>query len=392
MGEKQVSCIIPCYNSQEYIHRTVDSIMDQTIRPSELILINGCSTDNTLDILREIENQNNDIVKVIDLEENKGVSYARNFGAKNSNGDYILFLDSDDIVKPWLIERYQLKLRELNNGSEDKYILCYSAYIQIDENDNQVSEIVNGIQVEPDEILGYEFYRNYIISTSGVMVKKDFFNKSCGFNKKLNYSEDWDLWLRLAALGGFAYVDEPLTQIRRHETNVSSSVDRMLDGEKAVLKQYDIEYIRKALFKRKLDIEVNTVDYVSILFRFGFWENGLIELKALLKKGSKFYNLYFHLGLYYLKSNELEQALGYFEESIMYKNDHGAALNNAGALHLLKGNRKTAEKYLGLAIQYFPLYLDAKYNYDILGKKDVLLGKIKFTWRELRNVLTIYNG
>lgn len=388
--DNRVSCIVPCYNSEEYISNTISSLLHQTVRPAEIIIINDGSTDNTLEVIRGIEEQNKGIVKVLDLGVNKGVSSARNYGVENSVGEHILFVDSDDIAEPRLIERYQRRLGELNGAGEDEYVLCYSAYIQIDENDVEVSQIIQGIQVEPEEVLGYQFYRNYILSASGVLVKRNAFIESGGFNEDFSYSEDWDLWLRLARLGGFAYVDEPLVRIRRHAANTSAKVESMLDGEKAVLCQYAVEYIREAIFRRRLSIEANTVDYVSILFRLGYWKNGFLELKRLLDKGHQSYRLYFHLGLYYLKQKNLSKALDCFEQTISLKPDHGAALNNAGALYLVKGDRKTARYHLRTAIQHYPFYMDANINYSFLSGKNVTPAQLQFTWRELRPVLTIY--
>lgn len=391
MIDKSISCVIPCYNCQNFISKTVQSLINQTIQPQEIILVNDASIDNTLDILKRIESQYLNKVRVLDLEKNQGASYARNYGVENAKGRYVLFMDSDDIAEPTLIEEYIDRLYKLNNRIEDKYILCYSAYIQIDRKGKPISDIVKGIQVEPEEILGYEFTRNYV-STSGVLVKKDYFIKTGGFNEKIRYSEDWDLWLKLAQLGGFAYVDKPLIKIRRHGTNLSSQVDKMLEGEKLVLKQYSINFVKKAIFNRKLDFDKNVVDYVSVLFKFEYWEEGFIELNNLLNKGYNFYNLYFYLGLYYLKHKDIDKALEYFIDTITKKENHGAALNNIGAIYLFKGEKKLAEKYLKLAINYFPSYIDAKHNLKLLDKEIVYFKDTKFTWRELRKVLTSYNG
>lgn len=358
--------------------------------PQEILLVNDGSTDETLEILKEIEKLYNNVVKVINLKENKGASYARNFGVKNAKGDYILFMDADDIAEPELLEKYFHRLEKLNYNGDDRYILCYSDYIQIDEKNNQISDIVRGIQVEPEEILGYEFVRNYIISTSGILIKRNFFLKSGGFNENLIYSEDWDLWLRLACLGGFAYVDEPLIRVRRHTSNISSNINKMLEGERIVLKQYDLNYIKKAILKRNLLLEKNIVDYVSVLFKLDYWQEGFSELISLLKKGCNYYNLFFYLGLYYLKQEKIDIAIEYFRKTIKLKPTHGAALNNLGALYIFKGSKKLAEKYLKLAIKYFPSYIDANHNFNIIYKENVLLDNLKFTWRELREVLTKY--
>ena len=388
MQNRSISCIVPCYNCQKYIWKTIESLSAQTVIPEEVILINDASTDNTLEILNEAEKKYKSLIKVIDIKENKGASYVRNYGVKKAKGNYILFMDADDIAEPMLVEKYQDKLEKLNDG-EDKYILYYSAYVQIDERNNQISDVVRGIQVEPEEVLGYEFVRNYI-STSGVLIKKDFLVKSGGFNEELKYSEDWDLWLKLAQLGGFAYVDEPLIRVRRHKNNTSSNVDKMQDAEKAVLRQYNINFIKEAVFNRRLGIEKNIVDYVSILYKLEYWEEGFLELINLLKKGYSFYNLYFYLGLYYLKVKDMDMTLKYFKKTIDLKPDHGAALNNLGVICLFRGRKGLAEKYLKLALTYFPSYMDANHNYKFIGKNDILLNDLKFTWRELRKVLTNY--
>lgn len=383
----KISCIIPCYNSQKYIAKTITSVLNQTVEPWEIILVDDKSTDNTLQILREYKLANEKI-KVIELKENKGSSFARNYGAKTASGMYVLFMDSDDLADPNLLEKFLNKLATINTNREN-FQLCYSAYLQIDEYDKETNDVSRGIQCEPEEILGYQFIRNYV-PTSGVIVHKDLFLETGGFNENLKYAEDWDLWLRLAAKTGFAYVDEPLVKIRRHGDNLSAKVNIMLQAEKEILKQYDKSYIKNAIYRRKLTYEQNTVDYVALLFRLDDWEEGFSELKNLMEKGFRFYNLYFYLGLYYLHHYQLDNALTYFTKTITYKHNHGAALNNAGAIYLLKGKQKEAEKCLHAAIDYFPNYIDANHNLKYLNADSVTIESLNFTWRELREVLTSY--
>ncbi len=217
-------------------------------------------------------------------------------------------MDSDDIAELTLIESYKSRLQELNDGVEDKYALCYSAYVQIDEKDNEISKIIKGIQVEAKEILGYEFLRNYIISTSGVLVYKKFFLECGGFNEKLVYSEDWDLWLKLAMKGGFAYINKPMIKLRRHLNNISSNIKNMLEGEKKVLSNYDIDFIESSIYRRNLPYEKNTIDFVSMLFKFDYWEEGYNKLSQTISLGYSSDSLFFYLGLYYLKRNHIEEA------------------------------------------------------------------------------------
>lgn len=389
--KNKVSAIVPCYNCKDYILETVESLINQTIKPLEIILVNDGSNDSTIDVLRRLEKNYIDLIKVIDLEENKGVSYARNYGVKKSKGNYILFMDSDDTVEHSLIKEYQERLKELENTREVKYILCYSSYVQIDEYSNIISKPIEGIQVKPKEILGYEFVRNNI-STSGVMLNKNCFIKVNGFNEKLRYSEDWDLWLKLAGVGGFAYVKKTLVNVRRYKSNVSSGIKDMLEGEKTVLEQYNTDYIKQAVYRRELDMEINIIDYVSILYRIERWEDGFKELNNLLEEGCNFYNLYFYLGLYYLKRENFDKAFEFFEKTIELKPDHGAAINNIGALYLFEGKKIYSRKYLLRAIGLFKSYMDAKSNFELLNKEDISLDELNFTWRELRKVLTSYSS
>lgn len=387
----RVSCVIPCYNSEEYVKATVESVINQTFQPSEVLLINDASTDSTIDILQKLKTQHSNLVRVVNFEKNRGASFARNYGVAISKTDYILFMDSDDLAEPELIEKSFERLHILNSAGKNRYIMCYSAYVQIDDKDNLISEVVRGMQVEPEEILGYEFVRNNI-STSGVLVNRDYFVLTGGFNEKIIYAEDWDLWLKLARFGGFAYVDEPLTRIRRHKTSLSSKINSMLDGEKAILKQYDLRYIKEAVLKRKLDKEINVVDYVTILFKLDYWDEGYKELDNLIRDGCGYYNIYFNMGLYYLKHNNFAQAISFFKKTIAAKPEHGAALNNLGALYLLNGDKDLAKRHLELALTFFPSYMDAECNYQLLPhKSSVVLDELKFTWRELRKVLTVYN-
>ncbi|MEW9093569.1 MAG: glycosyltransferase [Clostridiaceae bacterium] len=384
-----ISAIIPCYNCKEFIKKTVDSLLSQTIQLKEIILINDASTDDTLEILKQIEEKNKDMVKVIDFKENKGASYARNYGVKISIGDYILFMDSDDIAELMLIENYKGRLEELNSEIEDKYILCYSAYFQIDAKDNKISDIVKGIQVEPEEILGYELLRNYI-STSGVFVYRKAFLKCGGFNEKLAYSEDWDLWIKLAMKGGFAYVDKPMIKVRRHLGNISSNINNMLNGEREVLSNYSIDFIESSIYRRNLPYEKNTVDFVSMLFKLNYWEEGYNKLIQTISRGYSFDSLFFYLGLYYLKRNRIEEAKTNFDKTLKLNSSHGAALNNIGSIYLLMNNKELAKEYFFKALKIHSNYMDANCNLKLLNNNEIAKNEIKFTWRELRGVLISY--
>ncbi|OSB14031.1 glycosyltransferase [Clostridium botulinum] len=387
-----VSVVIPCYNCKKYIKQTVKTLLNQTVLPKEIILIDDNSSDNTIEALEEIQFTNKEIVRVFNLKENKGPSFSRNYGVDKSTGDYIVFMDSDDLASPYLIEKSLKNLKNMNKENDEKWILSYTSYVQIDENDNIISDTIKGIQVEPEEILGYEFVRNTIITTSGVIIYKSTFLKAGKFNKNLSYSEDWDLWLKVAALGGFSYVDEPLIKVRRRENSLSSNLRNMKEGERTVLNQYSLDFIEKAVNKRNLPQYVNICDFVSILFRLDYWEEGFEKLKCLLDN-SDYYNVYFLLGLYYVKKHNINLALENFNKTINVKEDHGATLNNLGAIYCLLGQVDQGERFLKKALELFPNYLDAMHNINlVINESRITYENVKFTWRELRNKLINYKN
>ena len=107
---KLISIIMPVYNAEKYLNRSIESIMNQTYNNIEIILVNDGSTDNSLEICTSYQEKDNRI-KLIN-QANKGVSFARNKGIDEATGDYIMFIDSDDYVEKNMIEDMVSKITE----------------------------------------------------------------------------------------------------------------------------------------------------------------------------------------------------------------------------------------------------------------------------------------
>jgi len=110
---KLISVIVPVYNTATYLNRCVDSILSQTYAPIEIILINDGSTDNSKDVIETLA-ENNRNIKYLNLENNHGLSYARNIGIENSEGDFIGFVDSDDWIEPNMYEKLFNAIQKYN--------------------------------------------------------------------------------------------------------------------------------------------------------------------------------------------------------------------------------------------------------------------------------------
>ena len=113
MQTTEVSVIIPIYNAEQYLKRCLDSICGQTLRNIEIICINDASTDKSLNILNEYAEKDNRI-KLVNLEHNQGESIARNTGLAMAKGEYIGFVDNDDMLDPDFYEKLYLKAKETN--------------------------------------------------------------------------------------------------------------------------------------------------------------------------------------------------------------------------------------------------------------------------------------
>ncbi|HGF7614101.1 TPA: glycosyltransferase family 2 protein, partial [Enterococcus faecium] len=132
---KKVSIVMPAYNASRFITESVNSVQNQTYNNWEIIIVNDASTDDTQYRLESMAKKDNRI-KIINLEKNMGAAYARNIAIKNTRGEFIAFLDSDDTWYPKKLER-QLKFME---RTESKFSCTF--YNKIDENSENLDRII----------------------------------------------------------------------------------------------------------------------------------------------------------------------------------------------------------------------------------------------------------
>lgn len=195
-----VSIIIPCYNSGKYIRETVASIEQQTFKDYEIIIIDDGSDDEaTLQSLKELEKH--DKLTILH-QQNSGPAIARNFGIDKAQGDYIVFLDADDIIREDTLNICIKKFEERNETD-----VVYGNCMWFGEKD--------GLKKQSDFNIVRMLRSNDTALCS--MIKKDSFIRAGGFDENLSMKgiEDWDLWLSMAEQNmNFVYVDELLFNIR----------------------------------------------------------------------------------------------------------------------------------------------------------------------------------
>lgn len=179
-----ISIIIPVYNGSKTIVNTLNTALSQNYENFEIIVVNDCSTDNTLELLREIKDPK---LKIFSFEKNQGRSRARNFGIENAKSDYVAMLDADDFLYPDKLKK-QIEYMILNNLD----ISGTWAY-GIDEKGNRYPYFhpVTDEQIKSTIIKSNAFIQSTIIG------KRDIFLEFGGYDSSLAGPEDYDLYLKI---------------------------------------------------------------------------------------------------------------------------------------------------------------------------------------------------
>lgn len=211
--EKFFSVILNTYNDQRTIARTLCSILKQSYKNFDLIIVDDCSTDKTLSIIKNLLLNNSEIpVKILALKENNGIANARNIGIKEATGNYVAFIDGDDVWR-----ENKLKV-QFNFIKKEKANWVFSNYSVIDSDYKYIGERKRQAGVyDYKKIIS----RGNPVGLLTVAVKTNLAKKNYFRNVK---HEDYDLWIRLAKNGvrGFL-IPESLASYMKHSNSVSSN-------------------------------------------------------------------------------------------------------------------------------------------------------------------------
>lgn len=202
-----VSVILPVYNCEKYIFESVTSVLNQTFSDFELLIIDDCSTDATLSIIKSI---NDARIILIQKPKNSGYTDSLNMAIKLAKGKYIARMDGDDICLP---ERFAKQVAFLNANRE--VILCGTA-IQMIGSDKVLKHPVTHEEILVKLCFGTSFCH------PSVMVQKEILLEN-NYDKSFEPAEDFELWTRLAFLGKLANLDTVLLQYREHPNQISNT-------------------------------------------------------------------------------------------------------------------------------------------------------------------------
>jgi glycosyltransferase involved in cell wall biosynthesis len=223
-----VSVIVAAYNAEEFIARTLESVLAQTYQRIEVLVVDDGSTDRTPEIVNYYAAQDSRL-KLLS-ESHLGICEARNKGIAASNGDFVAAIDSDDIWhKDKLKEQVRCILRE-----GPKVGLVYSWSVMIDKNDVPILGMAHDCS---GDVLPNLIYSNFVGSGSAALIRRSCFDRVGGFDPQLPACIDWDVYLRIAEQYEFRVVPRFHIGYRRVPGSISSDYERMERGFKLLMKK-----------------------------------------------------------------------------------------------------------------------------------------------------------
>jgi glycosyltransferase involved in cell wall biosynthesis len=245
----RVSVIIPTFNCGQFIGRTLNSVFAQTYGDYEVIVVDDGSTDDTRDIVTAFEGRVHYY-----YQPNRGQASARNVAVDKANGEFIAYLDADDLWHPHKLER---QVAYLDTHADRG--LVHSDWAFIDENDNLLvpAHLRNTGRSGPEGHCASQLFRWCGIQTPAVMERRHCLDELGPFDERLKAVEDYLRWILLAMADiCFGYIDEPLVMVRKRASSVSTNKPR---ESEAYLMLFDILLYETCLASRYGQEAVNTI-------------------------------------------------------------------------------------------------------------------------------------
>jgi len=250
--EPLVSVVLPVYNAESIVERALASIVDQSLRQLEIIVIDDGSRDKTAEIVRRWMPKCD--LRLILQSKNAGPAAARNAGIAVARGKFIAFLDADD---EWLPDKLQMQVRALEKTQGASLCACEEYWIYRD-----ASVDVSGEGLAPEN-QGPHAWKSLLarafIHTSSVMIPRTLARQLGGFDERLLVGEDQDFWIRLARAGELIWVPEPLVRVHnRAEGHMATNADREIECLLPMIERHVAQYRselsdseRRAILRRR---------------------------------------------------------------------------------------------------------------------------------------------
>lgn len=229
----KVSVVIPTYNSESFICNTLASVISQTFRDFELIISDDGSTDKTVEVAERFLKERCQVPWKVIKNSHRGPGAARNAGIKSALGEWIAFLDSDDL---WLPQKLE-KVIDYAEHNKEARLISHSELWLYPDGKTKIAEYYKMYKQDGNPFLN--FWRKNLLATSAVVVKKEVLSLSGLFDEELYIPQDYDLWLRIVQYVKPHYLKEVLDiyYVRKEgisRNHVRRFEDRLVIGEKYI--------------------------------------------------------------------------------------------------------------------------------------------------------------
>lgn len=275
-----ISIITASYNYEQYIGETIQSVLNQTYTDWELIIVDDCSTDNSIEVIKSFKDER---IKLFRNKKNLGLKGTVKRGVEEAKGDWVVFLESDDMITPdylekkvQIVEQYpdvSLIFNDCEFFGDEKRVETFNTALAR-------TRTILREKIYPCEMF-YNFYHsNKIFTFSAVMVKREELLK-VNYEPKLDCLLDWHLWIQLAYSNKFYYIPQKLTLWRLHENSYISKSSYKTPFDLQIKSYLDI-------FKKTQDFKI----IIKIFLLYFLWQARQIkkELRSISHKWKKSFN------------------------------------------------------------------------------------------------------
>lgn len=250
----KVTILMPVYNGETYLKQAIESILNQTFKDFEFLIINDGSTDKSVEI---IESYHNPRIRLIHNKKNLGVVASLNKGIELTQGEYIARMDCDDISLP---QRFEKQVIFMENHPEIG--VCGTAFKIIDQKGNLIS--LNKFPVGP-WLIKWLLHFFCPLAHPTVIMRTSLVKRAGGYNIRAIHCEDYDLWIRLSSITELTNLNNILLNLRKHEQNISTIFLRE--------QQDNVARICHSIFLRNFREDIPLTNIRQLIFN----ESGTLE-------------------------------------------------------------------------------------------------------------------
>ncbi len=231
-----VSVVLPSYNRAHLIRRAIASVLSQSYRAFELVVVDDGSTDGTREVMDTLDDPR---IQYIRHSRNRGAAAARNTGIGAGEGEYVAFQDSDD---EWLPHKLQRQMDVLTRSSPQIGVV-YSSFWKVRGSGKRVypPRSRRWASLIPSEVRRLEgdirtaLLRGNPVTTQAALVRRACFDRVGTFDERLPCLQDWELWLRVSQHYHFAFVDDPLLIVYPTADSISGDPERLAEAFRLIL-------------------------------------------------------------------------------------------------------------------------------------------------------------